>query len=67
MVLERDHWMCQQCLREGIETQPASPEIDHIKPANTHPHLRYDLDNLQTLCKRCHSRKTHAEGIRDGR
>lgn len=29
--------------------------VDHIKPVRTHPHLRLDPANLQTLCRHHHS------------
>lgn len=34
-------------------------EVDHIKPIQTPEgwKLRYDWDNLQSLCKRCHNEK----------
>jgi 5-methylcytosine-specific restriction endonuclease McrA len=35
--------------------------VDHIKRVKPHPELAYDLSNLQTLCPRCHSRKTAIE------
>ena len=33
--------------------------VDHIKPRKDHPHLEYDINNLQLLCTRCHNIKTH--------
>ncbi len=54
-VLERDGWQCVQCgTRRRLE-------VDHIKPVRTHPELSYSLGNLQTLCGRCHARKTRIE------
>lgn len=54
-VLDRDDWQCVQC------GERRRLEIDHIKPVRTHPELSYDLNNLQTLCGRCHARKTRLE------
>lgn len=54
-ALERDGWACVCC---GARTRL---EIDHIKPVRTHLHLAYALSNLQTLCARCHSKKTRFE------
>jgi len=34
---------------------------DHRLTIAEHPELRLDLDNLQTLCNQCHSRKTQCE------
>ena len=33
-------------------------EVDHIVPLRDRPDLKYETRNLQTLCKRCHGRKT---------
>lgn len=33
--------------------------VDHIKDIATHPDLRLDDDNLQSMCAQCHNRKTH--------
>lgn len=57
--------LCRHCQQQG-KTTPAT-DIDHIKPIN--PHDVWDLqcgkygnpvdyDNLQSLCKQCHARKT---------
>ncbi len=57
-VLERDHHLCQHCLRKEILT-PAR-EVDHIVPI-AQGGARLDPDNCQSLCKPCHSRKTATE------
>lgn len=36
---------------------PAS-EVDHIVPLRQAPERKYDLANLQPLCRSCHSTKT---------
>ena len=36
----------------------AANEVDHVIPRSQRPDLELDEDNLQALCKRCHSRKT---------
>jgi 5-methylcytosine-specific restriction protein A len=51
----RDGWRCIECASHG------RLEIDHIKPVRTHPELAFELSNLQTLCPRCHARKTAIE------
>ena len=54
-VLDRDDWQCVQCgERRGLE-------IDHIEPVRDRPDLAFTLSNLQTLCGRCHARKTRIE------
>lgn len=45
---------CRQCGRP-------SSEVDHIIAHKGHYGLFYGKDNLQTLCKSCHSRKTAKE------
>lgn len=51
----RDGWKCVKCGTAG------RLEVDHVKPIRTHPELAYELDNLQSLCVPCHSRKTRIE------
>ena len=58
MVLARDP-LCVECLKSG-ELEP-STEADHIRPHNGDWDLFTDMDNLQGLCKSCHSRKTKRE------
>ena len=54
-VLRRDGFRCVKCGARG------KLEVDHILPVRTHPHLSYALENLQTLCGRCHASKTRLE------
>lgn len=49
--------LCRHCGRQGIVT-PAS-EVDHIVPRSNGGSDKYE--NLQALCKSCHSRKTYRE------
>ncbi|WP_144634152.1 HNH endonuclease [Priestia megaterium] len=63
-VLKRDNCECQECKRNGsVYTEENDPEkhkrldVDHIKDIYTHPELALDMDNLQTLCVKCHNRK----------
>ena len=35
--------------------------VDHIKPISEAPGLRLDWDNLRSLCKNCHDRRTLSE------
>lgn len=55
----RNHPLCVECLAAG-RTTPAN-EVDHIIPlrnGGTHA-----PDNLQSLCKSCHSKKTATESL----
>ena len=54
-ALRRDGFRCVECGARG------RLEVDHIKPVRDRPDLAYSLDNLQCLCRRCHSRKTRLE------
>lgn len=51
--LSRDRYTCQDCRRFGNE-------VDHVVPL-AQGGLPFALNNLQTLCKPCHSRKTAKE------
>jgi 5-methylcytosine-specific restriction protein A len=55
-VLLRDNWQCQHCGRVCGDKWEA--QVDHkipLKASGSHSE-----DNLQTLCIRCHLRKTQA-------
>jgi 5-methylcytosine-specific restriction endonuclease McrA len=54
-ALRRDGWRCVQCGGRG------RLEVDHVKPVRTHPALGFTLENLQSLCAACHTRKTRIE------
>ncbi len=54
-ALDRDGWACVQC------GERRRLEIDHIRPVRSNPELAYALSNLQTLCARCHTKKTRIE------
>lgn len=54
--LMKDHGLCQMCLKEKKIT-PAT-EVDHIIPIRVDWGKRLKLENLQSLCHKCHMRKT---------
>lgn len=54
---------CEECQRNG--TMVVGKIVDHIVPIKQGGEP-YDLDNLQTLCWSCHSRKSIKEGSRFG-
>lgn len=67
-VLRSDRWKSLRFLakrRDGFRCVECGAvdhlEVDHIKPVRGWPELAFDLDNLQTLCRQCHSRKTRIE------
>lgn len=53
---EHQNVFCVECKRRGVLV--GATEIDHIIPLVKNMDLKYDLNNLQPLCKPCHSRKT---------
>lgn len=61
-VLERDNYECQQCKRDGKLTtydksKRKSLDVDHILSLEHHPEFAHDLNNLETLCIKCHNKK----------
>ena len=57
-ALERDHWLCQSCLKAG-KIRPAST-VHHKRAVRDFPGLALDPSNLITLCPSCHN-KMHDE------
>ena len=45
--------LCRYCFELGHTTR--ATEVDHIKPVASHAELAFEQDNLQSLCKPCHS------------
>ncbi len=59
-ALQRDGYLCQHCLRQGVET-PATMvhHITELTPANVDdPNVSTNLSNLVSLCDLCH-KKAH--------
>ena len=58
-VFERDGYRCVMCGKAG------RLECDHVTPLQRAPGQDpFDPNGLQTLCRRCHIRKTAAENRR---
>jgi hypothetical protein len=53
-ALFRDDFTCQVC---GLK-DPEIMEVDHLKSKSLYPELKYDLDNLVSICPNCHRRKS---------
>jgi len=51
-ALNRDHWLCQECLRRGKIT--TAREVHHKLPLEEYPELGLELSNLESLCHECH-------------
>jgi 5-methylcytosine-specific restriction enzyme A len=60
VILKRDKYLCQVCLRKGIVT--SCNIVDHIVPKAEHG--TDDPGNLQSICRPCHQEKTLAESLR---
>jgi len=54
--------ICIKCFIEG-KIVPAT-EIDHIVDLKIAPQERFNTQNLQCLCKSCHSEKTYNDNLR---
>lgn len=54
----RDNYRCQAAWIAPFVRCSAGLEADHIRNRSTHPHLKEQLANLQTLCAICHRVKT---------
>lgn len=52
LVMQRDNWLCQECLRRGKIT-PAT-EAHHKIALEDRPDLALDVDNGEGLCWNCH-------------
>jgi len=62
-VLERDNWECQECGMNGeqhIVIYGMGLHVHHIDGDNTN----HFLDNLQTLCMKCHRKTFDLKGIK---
>jgi 5-methylcytosine-specific restriction endonuclease McrA len=51
-VFKRDDFTCQKCFKRGCEIHP-----HHIKPKSLFPNLVFELNNVITLCVKCHLQK----------
>ena len=58
-ILIRDRHLCQECLRLGIFTQ--AKHVDHI--LNKANGGTDDEHNLESLCRKCHQKKTNREAL----
>ena len=60
LILERDEYTCQIC---GAKVTAATAEVDHSRPVRRfkRPIDANVPENLWTLCKTCHDRKTKTD------
>lgn len=57
-VFTRDGHACVVC------GSSENLEVDHVEPVRERPDLAFSVDNLQTLCASCHSKKSVEESNR---
>ena len=57
-ALLRDHYLCCRCKKRPANT------VHHIKPRDEYPELALDLDNLESLCARCHNQEHPEKGAK---
>lgn len=53
LVKHRDKWRCRKCGSDFIV------QAAHILPRGRYPKLKFDLENIVTLCRSCHMRQGH--------
>jgi 5-methylcytosine-specific restriction endonuclease McrA len=58
-VFERDNYTCQKCEARSKKGNPVYLEPHHIKQFAFYPELRFDINNGQTLCYKCHKKTKH--------
>ncbi|MGE6343768.1 HNH endonuclease [Bacillus mycoides] len=58
LALKRDHYLCQECLKQNIITQ--ADMVHHIEHFKDKPDKALVLENLISLCNVCHN-KEHPE------
>lgn len=54
--------LCEICLKQNLLVEATI--VDHKESLTDNYNKRLDLDNLQSLCKTCHDRKTNEERSR---
>lgn len=63
-ALLRDDFKCRKCEVWVTQAGKRRAEIDHIKPHKGDKALFFDMNNVQTLCKSCHSKKTRQDSVK---
>lgn len=62
-VLQRDHFLCQHCLKKGRIKR--ATEVHHIVALEKNPSLGLDKSNLVSLCWDCHEETKHNKSRKD--
>lgn len=65
-ALERDHYICQDCLRakqNGERIRPrTATAVHHILPREQYPEKALEIENLISLCDACHNKRHPEKG-----
>lgn len=62
-VFVRDNWTCQRCNKRSKKNQYIIIHAHHKKPFSVFPELRFEVDNGETLCKKCHDKEPKGKEI----
>jgi len=61
-ALIRDNFLCMECLKNKNIREATC--VDHIVPIKIDWTLRLDIDNLRSLCDKCHRIKTQQDKVK---
>ncbi|MBS0984323.1 HNH endonuclease signature motif containing protein [Gluconobacter cerinus] len=61
-TFRKNNPFCCDCLKSG-EYNSKNLHVDHIIPLVEKPELKYEVSNLQSLCRKHHSMKTFKETL----
>lgn len=57
--------LCEECEVKG-KLIPATV-VNHIQPVTQFPDLKLNIDNLESLCRKCHDRRTRLDNSKYNR
>lgn len=53
--------LCEPCLRKDPPRRTVASQVDHVIPRRRRPDLVFEMANLESVCTRCHARKSAEE------
>jgi 5-methylcytosine-specific restriction endonuclease McrA len=54
VILRMDKYLCRECSRYGKRKQANT--VHHVIPVQERPDLKYENENLLSLCDKCHNK-----------